>query len=119
MFLAKYGSLDIYDEDIEKLFIIDHKQLQFDTKYEWTLIGIPEKPDGTLVNHKYFCIHDYLFDIIQSTHHNKNIIWDYISNEPNKNESQSEITEICDDKIQTKKRGITKKPTKHTLHRKR
>ena len=28
MFLAKYGSLAIYDEDPEKRFIIDHKQLQ-------------------------------------------------------------------------------------------
>ena len=28
MFLAKYGSLDIYDEDLEKRFIIDHEQLQ-------------------------------------------------------------------------------------------
>ena len=30
MFLAKYGSLDLYDEDLEKLFIIDHEQLQYD-----------------------------------------------------------------------------------------
>ena len=28
MFLAKYGSLAIYDEDLEKIFIIDHEQLQ-------------------------------------------------------------------------------------------
>ena len=30
MFLAKSGCLDPYDEDLEKRFIIDHKQLQFD-----------------------------------------------------------------------------------------
>ena len=54
MFFAKYGSLALYDEDLEKLFIIDHKQLQFDKNDGWTLIGIPEKPDGTLVDHEYF-----------------------------------------------------------------
>ena len=27
MFLAKYGSLALYDEDPEKIFIIDHEQL--------------------------------------------------------------------------------------------
>ena len=59
-----------------------------------TLIGIPEKPDGTISDHDYFCIHDDLFGIIQSTHQNRNIMWKYISNEPNENESQSEATEI-------------------------
>ena len=51
-----------------KRFIIDHKQLQFDKTYGWTLIGIPEKEDGSLSDHEYFFIHDDLFDIIQSTH---------------------------------------------------
>ena len=30
MFLAKYGSMDIYDEDMKKRFMIDHEQLHFD-----------------------------------------------------------------------------------------
>ena len=30
MFLEKYGSLSLYDEDLEKRFIIDHEQLEFD-----------------------------------------------------------------------------------------
>ena len=46
-------------------------------------------------------------------------MWRFISNEPNENESQSEAIEINDDKIQIKKRSITKKSTKHTLQRKR
>ena len=46
-------------------------------------------------------------------------MWEFISNGPNENESQSESTDIHDDKIQNKKRNITKKPTKHTLQRKR
>ena len=33
------------DEDVEKIFIIDHEQLQSDKNAGWTLIGIPEKPD--------------------------------------------------------------------------
>ena len=67
MFLAKYGSLDLYDEDLEKIFIIYHEQLQFDKTDGWTLIGIPEKEDGILSDHEYFCIHDDMFDIIKST----------------------------------------------------
>ena len=68
MFLAKYGSLALYDEDLEKIFIIDHEQLEFDKTDGWALIGIPEKEDGSVYDHEYFCIHDYLFDIIKSTH---------------------------------------------------
>ena len=54
MFLAKYSSLDLYDEYLEKIFIIDHEQLKFDKNVGWTLIGIPEKPDVTLSGHEYF-----------------------------------------------------------------
>ena len=43
MFLAKYGSLDLYNEDTGKRFIIDYEQLQFDKNDAWNLIGIPEK----------------------------------------------------------------------------
>ena len=42
-------------------------------------------------------------------------MWKFISNEPNENESQSEATEIHNEKIQNKKTSITKKSTKHTL----
>ena len=65
MFLAKYGSLAVYDEDLEKRFIINHEQLQFNKTDGWTLIGIPDKEDGTLSYHDYFCIHDDLFDRIK------------------------------------------------------
>ena len=27
MFLEKYGSIDLYDEDLDKIFIIEHEQL--------------------------------------------------------------------------------------------
>ena len=74
MFLAKYGSLDLYDEDLEKIFIIDHEKLQFDKTDGWTLIGIPEKEYGTLSDHEYFCIHDDLFDRIKSTHQDQNFL---------------------------------------------
>ena len=83
--LAKYVSLDLYDEYLKKGFIIDHEQLQFDKNYGWTLIGIPEKPDGTLSDHEYFWIHNYLFDRTQSTNQDRNIMWGFISNEPNEN----------------------------------
>ena len=43
MFIEKYGSLALYDEDMEKRVIIDHNQLQFDKTNGWSLIGIPKK----------------------------------------------------------------------------
>ena len=63
IFLSKQGILDLYDKDLDKIFIIDHKQLQFDKKSGSTLNGIPEKPDETLSDNDYFCIHDDIFDI--------------------------------------------------------
>ena len=119
MFLEKYGSLALYYEDLKKIFIIDHEQIQFDKNVGCTLTGIPEKPDVTLSDHEYFCIHGGLFDRNQSTNQDINIMWKFISNEPNNNESRSEATEIHDDKIQSKKRSTTKYSTKHTLQRKR
>ena len=68
-------SLDLYDEDMEKIFIIDHEQLKFDKTDGWTLIGIPEKEDGTLSDHGYFCIHDDLFDGIKSTDQDQNFFF--------------------------------------------
>ena len=78
MFLAKYGSLDLYDKDLKKIFIIDQEQLQFYKNYGWNLIRIPEKPDGTLPDNEYFCIHDDLFDRIQSTNQDRNSMWKFI-----------------------------------------
>ena len=43
----------------------------------------------------------------------------FISNEPNKDESQCEAIEICDDKIQKKKNIISKKLTNHNLQKKK
>ena len=48
---CKYGSLDLYDKDVKKRFIIDHKQLQYDKTDGCTLIGITEKEDGTFSDH--------------------------------------------------------------------
>ena len=64
IFLSKYVSLALYDEDPKKIFIIDHKQLKLDKTDGWTLIRIPEKEDLTLSDHEYFCIHDDIFDRI-------------------------------------------------------
>ena len=115
----KYGSLGLYDEYLEKRFIIDHEQLKFDKNNVWDLFGIYNKPDGTFSDHEKFCIHDDLFYKIKLTHQDKNIMWKFISNEPNENDFLSEATEICDDKIQTNNRTISKKSPKHTLQRKR
>ena len=119
MFLSKKGSLYLNDEDIEKRFIIDHEQLQFDKTDGWTLIGIPEKEDASFSDHEYFCIHDDLFDRIQSTHQDQKHLWKFLFNERNEDEYQSEATETHNDKIQNNKRTANKYSTKHTIQRKR
>ena len=68
MFFEKYGSLDLYHEDMKKIFIIEHEQLKFDKNYGWTLIGICNKPGGFMSYHEIFFIHDDIFGIIQSAH---------------------------------------------------
>ena len=70
-------------------------------------------------DHEYFCIHDDLFDIIQSTHQDRNILWKFISNELNEDESHSKAREIHDDNVQNKTRTATKYSTKHTLQKRR
>ena len=70
----------LYDKDVKKIFIVDHEELQFNKKYGWTLIGIPEEPDGSLSDHEYFFILDDLFDIIKSTHQDKNVSLNMILN---------------------------------------
>ena len=87
MFLANDCSLALYDEDLEKWFIIDHEQIQFNKNDGWDLIGIPEKEDGNFSDHDYFCIHDDTFDRIQSTLQDRNILWMFISIETNEDES--------------------------------
>ena len=54
MLLEEYGSLDMYDKDMEKMFIIDHEQLQFDKNAGWSLIGISNKPDGFCMFMRHF-----------------------------------------------------------------
>ena len=92
IFLAKYGSLDLYYSDMEKIFIISHEQLEINKNAVWTLIEIPEKPDGTFSGGECFSIRGDLFDRIQSTNQDINIMSEFISNKPNENESHIEAT---------------------------
>ena len=70
----KYVSLALYDEDTKKIFINDHKILEFNKTDGWNLIVIPEKEDETLYDHDYFCIHDDICDRICSTHQDRNVL---------------------------------------------
>ena len=70
---------------MEKNFINDHEQLEYDKNVGSALIGIPDKFDVTFSYHEYFCIHDDLFDGIQWTYQDRNIMWKFMSNEPNGN----------------------------------
>ena len=70
-------------------------------------------------DHETFCIHDDIFDMIKPTCKDKNIMLKFIPNEPNGNEFLSVATYMCCDKSQKKKRTISKKSTKHNIHRRR
>ena len=39
----------------------------------WNLVGITDEPNGSMFDNDYFCIHEDLFDIIQSTRQENNI----------------------------------------------
>ena len=83
------------------------------------MIGIPEKEDGSLSDHEYFCIHDDMFDRNKSTDQDQFFLWRFSFNELTEDESQSEAIETQNYKIQNKKRSSTKYSTKHTLQRRR
>ena len=117
MFLTKYVSLDIYDEDVKKIFIIDHEELQLDKNYVWNLIEIPDELNGSMFYHEYSCIHEDIFGRIQSYHQEKNISLNIISNEPNENGSKRYATEICFAKICKNKSTFVNNKPRHTLHR--
>ena len=57
--LEKYGDTDLYGEDLNKIYTIDHEDTHFFKKKGWALIGIPDEPDGGSTYHKYFSIHEY------------------------------------------------------------
>ena len=83
------------------------------------MFGLPEKEDGTLSDHEYFCIHDDIFDRIKSTHQDQRFLWKFSYNERTDDEYQSEAIKTHNDKIQNKKRRATKYSTKHNIQRKR
>ena len=72
-FLAKYGELSLYDIDFGKRYSIDDKSIHFVKGYGYALIGNPDHQDENRTDHKYFCIHDDLFDRILETNKNSDI----------------------------------------------
>ena len=80
-FLANYGGLSLYDIDTEKRYSIDDKEIHFVKGDGYALIGNPDHPDGSSTDHKYFCIHDDLFDIIVETEQDYDITLNVIHRE--------------------------------------
>ena len=81
-FFSKYGVIYLYDINMEKRYFIDYKKIHFAKGDGYDLIGNPCHPDGTSINHEYFCIHDDLFDRILETDQNSDIILKVIHKEP-------------------------------------
>ena len=46
-FLAKYGVLSLYDIDMEKIYSIDDKEINFRKVDGYALIGNPDHPDAS------------------------------------------------------------------------
>ena len=62
--LAKYGGISLCDIDTDKKYSIDDKEMYFVKGDGYALIGNPDHSDGSSTDHKYFCIHEDLFDRI-------------------------------------------------------
>ena len=52
--MVKCGGLDFYDEDWKKIYAINHEVINFVNNYGWTLIIIPDEPDGTSTDHDFY-----------------------------------------------------------------
>ena len=67
-FLEKYGGLAIYDEDLKKRYTIDHEDINFFKKKGCNLIGPPDEPDGSYIDHEYFYINeDFSIELFPNT----------------------------------------------------
>ena len=53
-FSARYGGLSLYDIDMEKRYSIDDKVIRFVKGYRYALIGNPDHPYGTSIDHDCF-----------------------------------------------------------------
>ena len=52
--MVKCGGLDFYDEDRKKRYAINHEVIEFVKNYGWSLIIIPDEPDGTSTDHDFY-----------------------------------------------------------------
>ena len=64
MFLAKYGNLNLCDENVKKILIADYEEHQFNKNNCRTLIVIHDEPNGLMFDHDYFFTHKGLYHII-------------------------------------------------------
>ena len=97
-FLEKYGGLSIYDIDMEKRYSIDDKEINFVKGDGYALIGNPYHPDGSSTDHKYFCIHDDLFDRILETDQDSDITLKVIHKETSLSSIKVKISNSRSDK---------------------
>ena len=66
-FLDNYGWLSLYDIDMENRYSIYDKEIYFVKGDKYALLGNLDHPDGSSIDHEYFCIHDDFFDRILET----------------------------------------------------
>ena len=64
-FMEKYGTLDLYDEDLKKRYIIEHEDIHYVKKEGVSFILILYE---TSSDNNYFTISEYLFDRILTTY---------------------------------------------------
>ena len=54
--MVKYSGLDIYDEYMNKIYIVDHEGIHVINNEGWTLILIPDDPNATLTGNELYYI---------------------------------------------------------------
>ena len=73
-FLWKYGVLSLYGIDVESIYNLDEKYINFVKKYGYDLIGNLDNPDETSSDHEYFFIRDDLFEFSLENEQNSDIV---------------------------------------------
>ena len=80
MFFEKYGSLALYDEDLNNICTINSEDINFIKEYCLRLIENTNESDGTSTDYEYFSICNDLFEIVYSTNNDVGILIKIIFN---------------------------------------
>ena len=66
--MEKYGSLSLYNKDLNKIYTIDNEDIQLLKKCGYALIVNPDETNHTSTEHEYFPIREYFYMFLAANH---------------------------------------------------